>query len=264
MVQSAIADTIGVPLEDVFSLSRYLINGVQVKLKFFQSKNPFRLIAQSTTEKYKLIITDVVFKACKVTLEPGMLSAHGESIKETPAIYPFIKSEVKSFAIASGTFTINLDDVFQGNVPSRLVCGLVKGEAYSGSYQTNPFNFKNCNIESFTVYADGRALPGGGLKQNFSQDNYIEAFHSLFLGLGLDKEDDGVYCKRNEYKDGYTLFVFDLDSQVVTPGDQPALKKGNLSLEIRMSQALPWATTLICYGSFPAQFLIDEARAITL
>ena len=256
-------DLMGVPLLDMFQLDRYILDGVAVKLRMVQSKNSFRLMAK-TNLHYRVTLLDVTLRVCKIYVDPAVIEAHSLSLMKNPAIYPYMASEIKTFAIAQGTYTIKLDDIFQGKVPSTLVCGMVMAEAYAGSYKHSPFNFKHCDIESFICYADNQAVPFNGINTNFAQNNYQEAYINIFAGSKMGLSDKGTDITRDDFKDGYALFVFNLDVHSTTPGVLPSLRSGNLALECRMSKALPWAATLICYGKFPSQFQIDKARAIII
>ena len=258
---SAEVDMIGVPFSHIFELEKYLINGVEVRVRLVQSKNSFRLMAKTTGE-YKVILKQVSMKVCKLYLEPSMINAHAESIKSNPAIYSFMEANIKTFSIAKGSYNIKFDDLFQGKVPSRLVCGIVRSDSYSGSYALNPFNFQNCAIDSFTCLADNQALPFNGINTKFSANNYQEAYNALFTGTELNLSNAGNDITREDFKSGYTLFVFDLDAHSRSLDSKPALRNGNLSLEIKLGTALPWAATLICYARFPAQIMIDNARAV--
>ena len=256
-------DMIGVPMAHIFELDRYIINGVGVRVRMVQTKNAFRLMA-ANSEQYKVLLKEVTIKACKIYVDPAIIQAHNESIKNTPAIYPFMESDIKSFAIAKGSYLITLDDVYQGKVPSRLVCAIVRADAYSGSYQLNPFSFEHCNIDSFICYADNHALPSNGIITKFSSNSYQEAYHALFSNTDLSSPDRGTDITREDFQNGNAIFVFDLDPHSRTPSVLPARRAGNLSLEIRMAVPLPWTATLLCYAKFPSQIQIDHARAIIL
>ena len=205
-------DMVGVPLADIFNLSKYLLNGVPLKVVLFQSKNPFRVMKDKTlTDNFKVILTSACLKVCKVLPSPGIITAHGQSLEDkNQAIYPYMKADIKTFAIAKGSYSVFLDDIYQGQLPSRLVCGLVKSEAFSGSYELNPFNFQNCSVEFIVCKADGQSVPFDGIQTDFTKGNYIEAYESLFLGTGIDGSDNGVFCQRQEYPSGYTLFSLTL------------------------------------------------------
>ena len=82
--------------------------------------------------------------------------------------------------------------------------------------------------------------------------------------MNIDGKDAGITCSRNDSPKGYTLVVFDLNSEVVDASVQMAQKQGNLRLEIRFAEALLEAINVILYASFPGEISIDKARTIRL
>ena len=260
---SATIDMEGPIYADFFETNRWLINSVETRLRLFPSKNSFRLMADGDSPNYKVIIQEAIFKACKVTLSPEVLMAHGQTIKKSPAIYPFTRTEVKTFAISKGSYNVNLNDLFLNSVPSRVVIAFINGAAYAGDYKKNPYNFQHYNLEFLSIYVDGQSVPSKALQPNFKSNNYIEAYQNLFTGLRKDSLDLGLYCSREDFAQGYSLFVFDLKSEILDSTHHPSMRHGNVSLEARFSEALPETINVIVYASFPAQIQVDESRAIT-
>ena len=82
---SALVYMVGPVYADVFQLSRFLLNEVEVRLKLFQSKNAFRLMTGKKTTKYKVIITDVLLKAAMVGVSTGLLETHAQALRSQPA-----------------------------------------------------------------------------------------------------------------------------------------------------------------------------------
>ena len=103
---------------DTFNMSRYLLNEVDVRLKLFISKHDFRLMSSVARKKY--IITEVMLKAAMVGIHPDILKSHARALKDTPAIYPFNRTDVKTFAVPKGQYSVNLDDIFQEKIPNAL------------------------------------------------------------------------------------------------------------------------------------------------
>ena len=259
---SQLVDMCGPIFADTFNMSRYLLNEVNVRLKLFQSKHDFRLMSSVAGKKYKVIITEVMLKVAMVGIHPDILISH--ALKDTPAIYPFNRTDVKTFAVPKGQYNVNLDDIFQGKIPNRLVLGMVSADAYTGDLTKNPFNFKHYNFDFMCLYANGQSVPAKALQPKFSSNNYIEAYQTLFSGMNIDGKDAGIVCCRKDYPKGYTLVVFDLSSEVVDASVQTVQKQGNLQLEVRFAEALPEAINVILYASFPSEISIDEARTIRL
>ena len=89
-------DMCGPIFSETFNMSRYLLNEVDVCLKLFQSKHDFRLMS-SVLERYKVIITEVMLKAAMVGIHPDILKSHARALKDKPAIYPFNRTDVKTY-----------------------------------------------------------------------------------------------------------------------------------------------------------------------
>ena len=259
---SAFIDMEGPIYADVFQMPRYLLNEVDVHVKLFQNKNSFRLMSSVPNKKYKVIITEVMLKAAMMGIHPDILKAHSRALEDGPARYPLLKTEVKTFAVSKGQYNVNLDDIYQGKIPNRLILGMVSADAYSGDLTKNPFNFKHYKSDFMCVYANGQSVPSKALQPKFSSGNYVEAFQTLFTGMELDGKDAGIECSRTDYAKGYTLVVFDLSSEVTDVAVQTVHKQGNLQLEVRFAEALPEAINVILYASFPGEIKIDQARSI--
>ena len=80
-----------------------------------------------------------------------MILAHDEALKIGPAVYPFWRSDLKSFSVAKGSLNFMTDNIYRSKVPSKLVIGMVSNAGYSGEYDKNPFDFKHMNLNYLEV-----------------------------------------------------------------------------------------------------------------
>ena len=205
-------------------MPRYLLNEVDVHVKFFHNKNSFRLLSSVPNKKYKVAISEVMLKAAMIQIHADILKSHARCLEDTPALYPLLKTEVKTFAVGKGQYNVNLDDIFQGKIPNRLILGMVSADAYAGDLTKNPFNFKHYNFDFMCLYATGQSVPSKALQTKFASDNYV----TLFTGMELDGKDADLQCSREDYCKDYTLVVFDLSSEVTDMAIQGVRKQGNL------------------------------------
>ena len=58
----------------------------------------------------------------------------GNVLKEHNALYPYQKTDVRTKHLAKGSYGETLEDIYQGQVSSRLIVGFVESEAYNGSF----------------------------------------------------------------------------------------------------------------------------------
>ena len=54
------------------------------------------------------------------------MMSHDAALEIADSIYPFARTDIRTFSIAEGNFGMNIKDIWQGEVPTKLVVGLVK------------------------------------------------------------------------------------------------------------------------------------------
>lgn len=263
VAKSKLIDLEGPLLSDVCQMSRYLLNGIETSFKLWPSNNSFRVMSGVVDAKYKVVVKDAKLSVCHVTVSPEIVMGHNEILKSATAKYPFWRSEIKHFAVSSGQYYFNKDNIFQGEVPTKMIMGLVSSKAMSGDYKKNPFNFQHYNVDNIAITVDGENIPGKPLTPKFSKDkgqNFITAYNTLFSG----KDDSGQFkgISRSDYPLGYTLYVFDLEPTLSKVDYWPMLKRGNLKLDIHFEKPLTETVEVLIYATFPDLFEVDGSRAV--
>ena len=262
--ESKITDLEGPLFMDICQQDHLILNGVPLDIKLYPKPEPFVLITPNPSPSYKLEITDIMLKVCMVVVSPGIIEGHSKALGSSPAQYSIHRSDIKTFSVPQGQFGLTVDDVFQGSCPQQVLVGLVSSSAYSGSYATNPFNFKHykCNFAAF--YVDGQSVPARPLQPDFQANNYIDAYISLVTGTGIYQTNASNNIDRYDYANGYCLYLFDLSQQHDQQGYQAEIKRGNTRLELKFAEALPESVTAIVYAKFPSTVQIDKARRVTI
>ena len=249
-----IVDLEGPLFLDLFQQSRLLVNGVSIGIKLWPSLDAFRLMSNSTTPDEKVQILDVRFKLCVQRLNGGVLVAHEKLFQDQPALYPYLRSEIKTTSIAPGQYGFSADDIFQGLVPSKLVVGLVSSAAYNGDYTRNPLNFQPYDCNSVGLYVDGQSYPAQPLQPNYDADQFVDCYRTLTL---FRKD---INISRDDYNNGYCLYVLDVDPYYTFN----TKRRGHCRLELKFNTPLPESVTLIMYATFPEILHINQARSVYL
>lgn len=241
---------------DICRQSRYILNGIDIGLKLWPSRNSFRLM--SDIGECQVKITEAVLKVCKVEVSPSVLATHNSVMKHNmTAKYPCERTEMKRFTIMPGLHSYNVEDIFQGEVPNKVVCGLVTSSAFNGDLKKNPFNFIHGHISEIGIKVDNKPVPQKPLETKFGDhSNSANAFRALF------EENPDLNITRDEFEHGYTLFSFTLRQG--SHEHMNTLQKGNCSMEIKFSQVTAETMTLIIMGKFPQVFEIDVDRQVTV
>ena len=247
---------------DLFEQERYLTSGVSMKLRFHRQKNPYMLMAAANSN-YKIEILQSTLYVRQIKTSPGVTLGHADALAKMPAKYPITRKECKSYAVATGLRNFHTDSIFQGQLPKRVVIGMVDGDAFAGVYNKNPYNFKHFNVNYMQMYANGEPVQLRPLKPNIESHNYINCYETLYRGLNkLDGERSSI-IKRVDWDKGYSLFAFDLTPDMDADDHYGLIKHGNLRLEIEFAEALAATIVVIVYAEFDNIVEITSDRHVS-
>ena len=256
-------DMIGPIHSDLFFQDRLILNGVNLRLKLNRAKNSFCLVSSAGGANHKVVITQAILYVRKVKVAPAISLGHVAALKQATAKYPIRRVDCKVLSIPGGFPTFTPHNIFLGQIPKRIVLGLVDTEAYNGSYRTNRFDFEHHDLTQVGVFVDGEQIPRKPLFLKFDEaggQNFIAGFQTLFSGIGKLSQDTGNQVTRSDYSQGYTLFAFDLTPDHC-PGEHfDLIKQGNLRVELHFAQPLANTVNLIIYAEFQNVIEIDANR----
>jgi len=123
--------------------------------------------------------------------------AHAKTLERSPAKYPIRRVVCKSFTIPQNYLDVIHEKLFSGQLPTRIVIGLVDNRAYNGDRQRNPFNFQHFNLNKIAVYLDGQQQHAvRPVQPDYEHGLYIRAYNSMFAGTGKLCKDEGLYISR--------------------------------------------------------------------
>ena len=136
---------------DIFSIKKYLIPEVSIKIDLQRAKENFFLLAES---KYKdhfemeLIDLKLHLRTVKVSkdLDDFISNAIDGGRK---AQYSFIESGVSFNSIGLGLLQTEIHSIYQGILPLTIFCCLVNNSAIDGEISENPWCFENKGVKSF-------------------------------------------------------------------------------------------------------------------
>ena len=243
---------------DVFEQGKYLPNGVNIRLRFHRQKPSYLLMTVGVV-RYKIKIMNTSLLVRRVKPSPGVLLGHEDALMKMNAKFPITRTECKVLVYPAGLRTIQEDNVFLGQLPKRVVIGMVDNSAFTGSYTNNPYNFKTYNINYLALYVDGEPVMAKPFKP--TDGNYIRCYQSLFHGLNKLGE-RGAIIKREDWGRGYALYAFDLTPDLDYDDHYPLVKHGNLRIEAEFSIALPNTISVLVYAEFDNVIEITHNRNV--
>ena len=252
---------------DAFMGSRLLLSMVDLKLILNRNSDKFCLMDKNNAAmNAKVKLTDVILKVRKVRVSPTVSMGHELALKKMAAIYPIRRVECKTFVMPGNIPSVRKDNIFTGNIPKTFVFGLVDAKGFSGDYAKNPYNFQNYKVTTVTLTVNGEELPFKQLTLNYkdNEENFIQAYNTLFSGTGKMNYNTGLDISREDYPKGYTLYAFDLTPDMC--GSSPyfnMVQRGSLTVDITFAEA-PGAAAIamVCYGDFENVIQIDSEKNV--
>jgi hypothetical protein len=90
-------------------------------------------------------------------------------------------------------------------MPKLIVLGFVENAAFNGDNTKNPFQFQNQQVKKLEISINGEMIETRPLEPNFTEDQYLRSYLTLYKGLGKLGQDWAPDITLEEYKSGYTL-----------------------------------------------------------
>ena len=258
--RSRVIDMMGRLHADIFFQDRYMINEVNAKIKLIRSKDAFCLMGGAD---FKVKITHASLFVRKVKLMPSVFVEQAKALERGTAKYPIRRVVCKSFAIPQHYLDVNHEKLFSGQLPTRIVVGLVDNRAFNGNRTLNPFNFQHFNLHEIALYLDGQQQHAvRPIEPNFGDGQYIRAYNTIFAGTGKFGADEGLFIDRDDYGNGYALYAFDLTADLGEDDHFSLVRQGSVRLALKFRQALQTTVTVVAYAEFENVIEIDRDRNV--
>jgi len=196
----------------------------------------------------------------KAKISPSVFLAHAQALQNSTAKYQIERTVCKALAIPQNFPDATFEKVILGQL---LVVGLVSNSAFNGSKRLNAFNFQHYNLTEIAVYLDGQQQHVlKPIQPNYDSNLYICTYNSMFSSTSKLNRDEGNGISRDDYKDGYALYAFDLTADLGEDDHFNLVKHGNVRLVLKFSEALAETVTVIAFAEFDNVIELDLDRNV--
>ena len=249
---------------DFCKQGKLLLNNVNIKIRLVRNNDAFILRAPDNDTAYKIHLLDVNLMVRKCKINPNVLGAHLKWQQDGHVKYPLKTLVTKVFAEPAQSLQINKENLFLGQLPSRIVIGFLNNNAMYGKYTESPFNFHHFNVNYICLHLEGRSIPAKPLRPDFDNDCYARSYYQMLDSLGKTDSPDANTITYTDYAKGNTLWVFDLtpDGAGDSPHHVNLIKHGNLRLEVHFKQALTQTISVLVQGEFTNLIEIDKFKNV--
>ncbi|XP_022301109.2 uncharacterized protein F54H12.2-like [Crassostrea virginica] len=249
---------------DLFQQEKFIPNGVDIRLRFNRTKSSFYMMTAANSSG-KVQILSMLMWVRKVRPTPTVLNAINQRLNTETAKYPLRRVEVKTFTIGAGTHSKIEDHLFQGQMPKRIVVGLVANDAFNGIPTRNPFNFQNAGVKKLEISINGETITTRPYEPDFADNLYLRSYLSLYQGLGKLGDDWAPDVTIGEYKNGYTLWCIDFTKDQEAQLDKfHLIQTGNLRIELQFAQNTVETLNCVVYAEFDNLLEINKQREVSI
>lgn len=244
---------------DLAQADRYILHAVDIRLKLYPTQNAFRLMTASG-QQYQVEIVDAFLKVCKVQVSPEIILAHNTVLETKKALYPYTKTDLKTYTVPEGQYTANIENPYQGIVPNKLFVFFVQSAAFNGDYSLNPYNLRHYDIRSAGFYLDGISVPNQPLDMHFNYREVVTAYNALVEASNKNDPQSEFDISITKFMDGFCILAFDLSNAMDV---WPKPHTGHTRLELRFGVPLPHAINVVLMAQYPQTITIDKARNVS-
>ena len=144
------------PFLEVFNLSKLLVPGVQIQMEMYFNDPSVWTMRWDGTSKLILREEDVNvrFFLCQVKVNSSLYREIVSTSKGTPgkpgksAVYPIVRSEIRTCSHYYDNRHFECNNPFQGQVPNRLIVAMCLQSAFNGDIGKYPFRFERCRASN--------------------------------------------------------------------------------------------------------------------
>ena len=251
-------------LSDTFlcETDNFLLPGVTVRIRLYRSPEQFVLIhgpgAEDSMGNFTLQITNATLHVQKIELKNETFLSIEKALLQKPAAFDFREVVPKSFLISDGVTLYFKDDLFNRAPISRLVLAMVSETSFSGSLDSNPFNFQQFDLETVRLYREGSLVGATPLNMN---DNLVRAYYTTLKAIGFEHGGNGISL--HDFRNHFCLcFQLTADLRIKDNTIRPELTGARLSIELKFKSSTRAPIRLILLGERRSIVLIDRNREV--
>ena len=253
-------------------INKYLLSFLDLDITMNRTENPEFFFMSEAGSSFSFRLDSIIFYVRKVKLVSDyivgvekMMHSGGESI-----MYPLKDSRVFTKTYSGYGAEIIEDNLFHGVLPSRIVIGLVSNEAYKGTWEENPYNFRHFDMVEIGLTLNGRNHPYPMTPMDFTKEDTHRIYHHMLesmQGANPNPSQGAVAISKKEFDNGYTLFSFDMSPDQYGGMNHQSLfnQPANIRLQLRFKQGNATALiTLIVYYELSSRMMVNASRQVTI
>lgn len=252
---------------DFFEINNLFPPNISITLIFKRTPRDFYMMNKDEAHKNcKIKIISLSLQVSMVTLSENVRFEHEKKFNlSEKANYNFSRCMVSTNEYGVGLNDLSWDNCLTGELPKQIFFFFVKTSSYYGTPTSSPFDFKNLDIAQVSVKLNNYNFPPSPLEIEKFTSRKAGPAYSMFLdNIGLGNTDNSCLVDLDSWVYGSTIFAFDLSPDKCNGFHLHEVKKGVLSLKIKVNTPLTDPHTLIVFSVYDKILSIDKFKNVYL
>lgn len=221
---------------DFLQVRKMLPPGFAVTIKL--TRNPDNKCLYGPVDAgYKVKIEDMRMYVKYMELDPSLEKAHNSVLMKGGLVYHLSKTLITTSSVGIGMTNCIIPQIFNGTHPKSILIAFTDQKSYDGAMTKNPYYFAPFDVASIHLGVGGARLPSDPYSLDFPAGLCVRAYRDLLDAIGM-KDDDGRRLTLEQYRNGCTLFGFDLTKDSCAGFHCHDPDSGVISLEVNFHKAL--------------------------
>ena len=241
-----------IPLRlDFLNTNRLLVNRYGMTFVFKKNDNRFLLIGKDSKD-FKVLIKKASILSRRCIINPSILLGLQNGLSASTLKYPIKQNKLYSCHIENGISEFTTP-AFSTIIPNKVVIAIIEDETFYGN-DKNPFNFKHHNVSKCSLIIDSQEHV---IRLKTDQDDFSEGYHSMFQALDFYNQGSNS-INLEDYKNGYTLYVFNLNPDKGCHEQFNPLRTGNVVIKFDFKSTTNPRLRVLCLMEYDNQLNIDK------
>ena len=268
---SALTEYSGQLAVDFLKCSRNVLPHTKVEIVLFLQ--PARFCIQRDGDdtvagvNFKYAIQDCQFMIKREEISSTALLAIETRLSKDMASYYYPLGAVKPYNLAQGIFSYRADDVFNNQLPQKLIVAFTRSTAFNGTYISSPLYFNPTEqLEHVEFFKNGVRL---GLQRTQpinlaanGTDKHI-AYRELTKAVNGSRGGAGLPYSLEQFRLGYFFAAIDLTPDGCDDmSHRYPTEQGAIGIYVKFRLALPHPLEMLVYGVFQEELNINQSRSV--
>ena len=182
-----------VPLgSDFLSCERLFPPGHTIDLTLIRAPDKFSLMGINTVDA-KIVINKIALHVKYVDIHPDIHRAQMTMLQRKPMIFPFTKTEMKYHTVPSGITKIEINNIYNGDIPKTVLVAFVNTLAFTGDQTLNPFHFQTFGLTYAVAKVNDINIPTNPYKPNLNSATklFSRLYRDFFDSIGILHDNTG-------------------------------------------------------------------------